>query len=52
MTISYESIEEFLRSSVKYSAEKDYSYQEQLRYEVAAATEPKKQYKKKDFLEV
>ena len=57
MKTSYQrSIEEFLRSSMAGTAEKeDYSYEEQLRYEVAAALEPSKQYynyKKKDFLEV
>ena len=53
MKTSYErAIEEFLRSSVADTAEKeDYSYEEQLRYEVAAALEPKKRYKK-NFLEV
>ena len=53
MKSSYErSIEEFLRSSIADTAEKeDYSYEEQLRYEVAVALEPKKRYKK-NFLEV
>lgn len=57
MKTSYQrSIEEFLRSSIADTAEKeDYSYEEQLRYEVAAALEPNKKpyfYKKKRFLEV
>ncbi len=56
MKPSYErSIEEFLRSSMADTAEKeDYSYEEQLRYEVAAALEPDKKYycKRKRFLEV
>lgn len=51
MTISHESIEEFLRSLLKYRAD-EYSYEEQLRHEVAAAIEPEKHYKKKNFLEV
>ena len=55
MKPSYErSIEEFLRSSMTDTAD-DYSYEEQLRYEVAAALEPDKKpyyYKRKRFLEV
>lgn len=46
-------IEEFLRSSMlKYEA--DYSYQEECRYEIAAALEPVKKNKSKEkyFLEV
>lgn len=47
-------IEDFLRSSVKYNAEKDYSYWEEQRYLVAAALEPERKIrnKSKDFLEV
>lgn len=55
MKTSYErTIEEFLRSSIKETAEDDYWYQEQLRNEVAAALEPvTTQYTKaKRFLEV
>ena len=56
MKPSYErSIEEFLRSSMEYTAENDYIYEEQLRYEVATALEPKKQTRKAKtsrFLEV
>lgn len=56
MKTSYEraAIEDFLRSLAVYqTAEDDYSYEEQLRYEVAAALEPKKQNRKKQrFLEV
>lgn len=54
MKTSYErSIEEFLRSSMADTAD-DYSYEEQLRYEVATALEPDKKpyYKRKRFLEV
>ena len=51
MKISNESIEEFLRFSLKYQ---DHSYEEQQRYEIAAALEPTKTIKTKDknFLEV
>lgn len=55
MKTSYErAIEDFLRSSIAYqAAEKDFIYEEQLRYEIAAALEPsKKMNKKKRFLEV
>ncbi len=53
MKTRYErSIEEFLRSSMADTVD-DYSYEEQLRYEVAAALEPKKQdTRKQRFLEV
>lgn len=55
MKPSYErSIKEFLRSSMAENTADDYSYEEQLRYEVAAALEPDKKYyyKRKRFLEV
>lgn len=58
MKTRYErSIEEFLRSSMADTAEKeDYSYEEQLRYDVAAALEPNSKkpyyYKRRRFLEV